>query len=73
MKSAPSSYAVFSARSRSAVPAASWSLVLVVVAEFKKAVVAAHRYERLKYLALKSNDAAATTARRIYMEFYSDS
>jgi hypothetical protein len=45
-------------------------LVVVVVAEFTKAVAAAHRYERLKHLALESDDHAANNARRIHLEFY---
>lgn len=72
MKTSPSSRAVVWAHSRSAVPASPGSLVLAVVAEFTKAVAAAHRYERLKHLALEGDDPAATSARRIYMEFYSD-
>jgi hypothetical protein len=47
-------------------------LVLAVVAEFAKAVAAGRRYEQLKWLALARDDPAASTARRIYLEFYSD-
>jgi hypothetical protein len=74
MKSSSLSRALGWARSRPAVsaPAAPWPLVLVILAEFTKAVAAAHRYERLKYLALEGDDPAATNARRVYMEFYAD-
>jgi hypothetical protein len=60
------------AHNRSAAPAPLWPLVLVVVAEFTKAVVAVHRYECLKQLASESDDHAANNARRIYLEFYAD-
>jgi len=74
MKSSSLSRALGWARSRPAVsaPAAPWPLVLVVLAEFTKAVAAAHRYERLKYLTLESDDRAAGNARQIYTEFYAD-
>jgi hypothetical protein len=49
-----------------------WSLVLAFVVEFRKAVAATHRYEQLKRLAPESDDPAANTARRIFVEFYSD-
>lgn len=49
-----------------------WSLTLVVLAEFAKALAAAHCHERLKYTALQSHWSAAANARWIYLEFYSD-
>jgi hypothetical protein len=52
--------------------AQAWSLVRAVAAEFAKAVAAERRYERLKWLALGRDDPAVSVARRIYIEFYSD-
>jgi hypothetical protein len=72
MKNSSPSRALVWAHSRSAAPASPWPLVLVVVAEFTKAVAAAHRYERLKHLALESDHHTASNARRIYLEFYAD-
>ena len=71
MKRSPSSALVWT-RSSSAGSASPWSLVLVVVAEFTKAIAASNRYEDLKSRALENNDHAADNARQIYTEFYAD-
>jgi hypothetical protein len=59
---------------RSVLPKVAWAWLIVplALAEFAKAHVAAHRYERLKYSALESQHPAFDNARRIYLEFYSD-
>jgi hypothetical protein len=63
-------------RSRSAIPAellaSGLAFVLVVAAEFSRAIAAAHRYDQLKTSSAPTWRPAANTARRIYMEFYSD-
>ena len=62
-------------RSRSAVPAqafaAGLALVLAIATEYRRAVAAAHHYERLKRAARAPDDPAASPARRVYVEFYS--
>jgi hypothetical protein len=47
------------------------AFVLAIATEFRRATAAVHRYERLKRMARAGDDPAASTARRIYMEFYS--
>jgi hypothetical protein len=63
-------------RSRSAVPAellaSGLAFVLVVAAEFSRAIAAARRYDQLKKRSAPTQRTAANIARRIYMEFYSD-
>ena len=46
--------------------------VLAIAGEFGRATAAAHRYEQLKRTAWAYDDRAADVARRIFMEFYSD-
>ena len=48
------------------------AFVLAIATEFRRAVAAAHRYERLQRTAIAGDDPAVSTARRIYMEFYAD-
>jgi hypothetical protein len=48
------------------------AFVLAIATEFRRAAAATHRYERLKRIATARDDPAVSTARRIYMEFYSD-
>jgi hypothetical protein len=48
------------------------AFVLAIATEFRRAAAATHRYERLQRMARASDDPAGSTARRIYMEFYSD-
>ena len=48
------------------------ALGLAIVAEFRRAAAATHRYERLKYSARTSDDPAVDAARQIFVEFYSD-
>jgi hypothetical protein len=59
-----------------AVPAEAFApglaFVLSIATEFRRAAEATHRYERLKCMARAGDDPAASTARRIYIEFYSD-
>jgi hypothetical protein len=48
------------------------AFVLAITTEFRRAVAATHRYERLNSTARAHDDLAASTARQIYIEFYSD-
>jgi hypothetical protein len=48
------------------------AFVLAIATEFRRAAAATHRYERLKRMARAADDPAASPARRIYIEFYSD-
>ena len=48
------------------------AFVLAIATEFRRAAAATHRYERLQCMARARDDPAVSTARRIYMEFYSD-
>jgi hypothetical protein len=63
-------------RRRYAVPGSAfvpgWAFVRAVVAEFSRAAAATHRYQQLKSMASARDTPATDTARRIYMEFYSD-
>jgi hypothetical protein len=53
-------------------PAPVFAYVLAVVAEFRRAVAATERYERLRLTARACDDADASPARRVYVEFYAD-
>jgi hypothetical protein len=48
------------------------AFVLAIATEFRRAAAATHRYERLQRMAHAGDDPAVSTARRIYIEFYSD-
>jgi hypothetical protein len=48
------------------------AFVLAIATEFRRAAAATHRYERLQRMARAGDDPAVSTARRIYIEFYSD-
>ena len=48
------------------------AFVLAIATEFRRAAAATHRYERLQSMARAGDDPAVSTARRIYIEFYSD-
>jgi hypothetical protein len=53
-------------------PASVFVSVLAVVAEFRRAVAAAERYEQLRCTARACNDPDASPARRVYAEFYAE-
>lgn len=48
------------------------ALVLAISAELRRANAATHRYEQLKRMASAHDHPAVNTARRIYVELYSD-
>jgi hypothetical protein len=48
------------------------AFVLTIAAEYRRAVEAAQRYEQLKRMVRRRDEPKTDTARRIYMEFYSD-
>ena len=48
-----------------------WAFVVVLAAEFRRAMAAARRYEELKDTAHGDDDPEAGPARRVYLEFYS--
>jgi hypothetical protein len=49
-----------------------FAFVLAIAAEFRRAGAATRRYDQLRRMAHACDDPAASPARRIYLEFYSD-
>jgi hypothetical protein len=48
------------------------AFLLAVAAEFRRAIAATHRYDRLRVAAHAPDEAAVSPARRTYLEFYHD-
>jgi hypothetical protein len=50
-----------------------FAFILVVALEFRRAIAAASRYEQLRLKRRACDDPEAQPARRVFLEFYSDS
>ena len=53
-------------------PALAIAFVLAIIAEFRRAVAAANRYEQARCTMHTCNDPDAGPARRVYLEFYAE-
>lgn len=72
MRSSSRSYISVGAGQRAAMPALAIAFVLAIIAEFRRAVAAANRYEQARCTMHTCNDPDAGPARRVYLEFYAE-